>query len=480
MKKVLFGILLGLLLSFSQFQTLVFAGGSIISDDQQLKAEKTITGTVYKYQYIVPRNELVPCENYQVYLLPASPEQKAELLLNSKQADFSIKVPEEKLKQAAAIEFVSHYGSTSIAISEIKDLPLKVVLEPEMFVKKPAIYLYPEKKQKIVVTHEFKGKLITTYPVYKDNWTVIAEKDGTLLNQADNRKYKYLFWDGVYAFPEEHYKFQTGFYVAKDDYIAFLEHKLAYIGLNDNEINDFIVYWLPEMNKFEHCFVHFRINDDIDGSSVLKTKPVADTVIRVFMEFSGLNDFNSASLLPEQVLPQLTRKGFTMVEWGGSEISTPFQVKANSEQNSQSKQVASSLGKSLETGFLGLKWGAKPAEIAGPGATSPMPGLTFYTADLDLSPILGEVKATSEPRLVFDQKAGFVQAHVDFASADYDKVDKQLQELLGQPVAIVYEKYSVDNTLLQMSEWYLASSVKVVLENRFAGAMLEISKRDLF
>ena len=480
MKKVLFGILLGLLLSFSQFHTLVFAGESIISEEQQLKAEKTITGTVYKYQYIVPRNELVPCENYQVYLLPASPEQKAELLLNSKQADFSIKVPEEKLKQASAIEFVSHYGSTSIAISEIKDAPLKVVLEPEMFVKKPAIYLYPEKKQKIVVTHEFKGKLITTYPVYKDNWTVIAEKDGTLLNQADNRKYKYLFWDGVYAFPEEHYKFHTGFNVAKGDYISFLEQKLAYIGLNENEINDFIVYWLPEMNKFENCFVHFRINDDIDGSSVLKTKPVADTVIRVFMEFSGTNDFAAGSMLPEQILPQFTRRGFTLVEWGGSEINTPFQIKVDPKQNMPGQQVESSLSKSLTTGFLGWKWGAKPAEIAGTGATSAMPGLTFYTADLDLSPILGEVKATSEPRLVFDQKAGFVQAHVDFASTDYDKVDKQLHELLGQPVAIVYEKYSIDNTLLQMSEWYLASSVKVVLENRFAGAMLEITKRDLF
>ena len=481
MKKVLFGILLALLLSFSQFQTLVFAGGSVISEEQQLKAEKTITGTVYKYQYIVPRNELVPCENYQIYLLPASADQKAELLLNSKEADFSIKIPEEKLKQASAIEFVSHYGSTSIAISEIKDTPLKVVLEPEMFVKKPAIYLYPEKKQKIVVTHEFKGKLITTYPLYKDNWTVIAEKDGTLLNLADNRNYKYLFWDGSYAFPEEHYKFQTGFYVAKDDYIAFLEHKLAYIGLNENEINDFIVYWLPEMNKFDHCFVHFRINDDIDGSSVLKTKPIADTVIRVFMEFSGLNNFYSSSLLPEQVLPQFTRKGFTLVEWGGSEINTPLQFKAYSEQNAQGQQAASSLSKSLETGFLGWKWGAKPAEIAGVGGeNAAVPGLTVYTADLDLSPILGDVKASSEPRLSFDQKAGFVQAHIDFASADYNKIEQRLQELLGLPAPIIYELYKVDATLLQSSEWHIGSAVKVVLENRFAGAMLEISKRDLF
>ena len=50
------------------------------------------------------RNELVPCENYQIYLLPASADQKAELLLNSKQPDFSIKVAEEKLKQAKELE----------------------------------------------------------------------------------------------------------------------------------------------------------------------------------------------------------------------------------------------------------------------------------------------------------------------------------------------------------------------------------------
>ena len=75
---------------------------------------------------------------------------------------------------------------------------------------------------------------------------------------------------------------------------------------------------------------------------------------------------------------------------------------------------------------------------------------------------------------------GKVKEEADKASKSLKPVAERLSELLGQPVAVVYEKYSVDNTLLQMSEWYLASSVKVVLENRFAGAMLEISKRDLF
>jgi hypothetical protein len=89
-----------------------------------------------------------------------------------------------------------------------------------------------------------------------------------------------------------------------------------------DEINDFIVYWLPVMNKHKQCFVHFRINDNIDGSSVLSTQPVAETSIRVFMEFSGSDTISSQPNLPEQNLTTFIRKGFTLVEWGGAEIGS--------------------------------------------------------------------------------------------------------------------------------------------------------------
>ena len=107
--------------------------------------------------------------------------------------------------------------------------------------------------------------------------------------------------------------------MSKKDYTAFLQTKLAAIGLNEQEINDFVVYWLPAMNRHQNCFVHFRINDDIGGTSVLQTTPVADTVIRVFMEFSPI-DPDSSPKVPQQSLPSFTRTGFTLVEWGGSEI----------------------------------------------------------------------------------------------------------------------------------------------------------------
>lgn len=284
---------------------------------------KRIIGEVLEYQYVGPSRELAKCENYQVYMLKdLTPGSKNELLLNSKKSSFDVYLGEEKIKEYSYLEFVSPYSSKTVKISDIQEEKLEVILESDMVVKKPAIYLYPKEQSKILIQHHFKGNILTTYPAYKDNWTVIAQPDGKLLNVKDNRWYNYLFWDGTYAFPNEHYQFKSGFYVKKEEYVSFLQEKLAAIGLNENEINDFLVYWLPVMNKYKNSFVHFRINDNIDGSSALETKPAADTIIRVFMEFSGVDDSKDILQLPEQSLPAFSRKGFTLVEWGGAEIGS--------------------------------------------------------------------------------------------------------------------------------------------------------------
>lgn len=298
-------------------------GSACYAEDiaQQPEQGKRIVGEVFVSKYSGPMGELVKCKNYQVYLLKdMEPGSQGELILDAKQSKFDVTISEEEIKDYSYIEFVSGYRNKIIKLNDIKDDPLEIILESEVVVKKPAIYLYPVQKSQIVITHNFKGKILNTYPVYTDNWTVIAEPNGNLLNVQDNRYYKYLFWDGAYAFSNDHYQFKSGFYVKNADYVSFLQSKLAIIGLNEHEINDFIVYWLPMMSNYKNCFVHFRINDNIDGSSVLETKPVADTVIRVFMEFSGVDNLNSAPELPEQTLPSFMRKGFTLVEWGGAEI----------------------------------------------------------------------------------------------------------------------------------------------------------------
>jgi len=288
---------------------------------QHLSQGKKVMGEVFMNNYSGFVNDLVKCENYQIYLLQdIKPGSKGELILDSKQSSFEFTLSKEKLEKYSYMEFVSAYGNKTIKLDEIKDDKLKIILKQEVILKKPAIYLYPLQKSEITVIHDFKGEILNTYPRYTDNWTVIAEPNGNLLNVGDNRYYKYLFWDGVYSFSNEHYQFKSGFYVKSEDYISFLQNKLEFIGLNENEINDFIVYWLPMMSHYNNCFVHFRINDNIDGSSVLITKPEAETKIRVFMEFSGIDNINIAPKLPEQPLPTFIRKGLTLVEWGGAEI----------------------------------------------------------------------------------------------------------------------------------------------------------------
>ncbi|WP_094605581.1 hypothetical protein SPSIL_012650 [Sporomusa silvacetica DSM 10669] len=288
---------------------------------QQPVQGKRIMGEVFKHKFIGLSQDLEKCENYQIYLLKdLKPGAKGELLLDSQKSSFDVTLSEEQLKEYSYIEFVSAYSNKTSKLTEIKDEPLEIVLEAEVILKKPAIYLYPEQQSQISIIHNFKGTILNTYPAYADNWTVIAEPNGNLLNVKDNRVYKYLFWDGAYLFAKEHYQFKSGFYVKNEDYVSFLQSKLASIGLNENEINDFIVYWLPVMKNHKNCFVYFRINDNIDGSSVLETKPAAETTIRVFMEFSGVDDISSIQKLPEQTLPTFVRKGFTLVEWGGAEI----------------------------------------------------------------------------------------------------------------------------------------------------------------
>lgn len=239
---------------------------------------------------------------------------------------FEVTVSDSDLEKYKFVFFTAVNAEKVVQIDTILNVKQKIILdkvvfdEPGMIVKKPAIYLYPTAKEKVSVIHNFKGKILNTYPAYNDGWHVVAQPNGKLLNTADNKEYNYLFWDGEYHFPTSHYDYSDGFYVKNTETIAFLQEKLSYIGLNNTEINDFIVFWLPLLNKNKTNFIHFRINDNIDNSSVLNISPKPDTEIRVFMEFKPADFMDETDNIPEQILPKLERKGFTVVEWGGAEM----------------------------------------------------------------------------------------------------------------------------------------------------------------
>ncbi len=187
------------------------------------------------------------------------------------------------------------------------------VPKEEHVAAKPVIYLYPEETTEISVELDFDGELTATYPVYEDGWTVAAEPDGTLTNHADGKEYSYLFWEGNL---NEEMDFSEGFVVKGEDTAAFLQEKLAEMGMIPKEYNEFIVYWLPQMQDNAHNLISFQW-ENYEEAAKLHIMPEPDHMLRVFMAFRGLEE---AVEIPEQSLPHLERDGFTVVEWGGMEV----------------------------------------------------------------------------------------------------------------------------------------------------------------
>ena len=70
------------------------------------------------------------------------------------------------------------------------------------------------------------------------------------------------------------------------------------------------------MQNNEYNIISFQINDYIEAAK-LETNPKVDTSIRVFMTFKSSN---TPIDIKEQTFVTPIREGFTLVEWGGTEI----------------------------------------------------------------------------------------------------------------------------------------------------------------
>ena len=100
-----------------------------------------------------------------------------------------------------------------------------------------------------------------TYPEYQNGGKVTAKPDGTLL--AEGREYHYLFWEAEALFP---FSLKSGTCVAGKDTCKFLEESLTKLRLNDKEQEDFITYWLPEMQDHPYNVISFPSPASFIGS----------------------------------------------------------------------------------------------------------------------------------------------------------------------------------------------------------------------
>lgn len=175
---------------------------------------------------------------------------------------------------------------------------------------KPVIYLYPEEKTDVSVKLDLDGDITCAYPDYRDGWEVTAYPDGTIIDKYDGEEYYCLYWEGKGA---ADWDMSKGFAVKREDTADFLRSKLKEIGLTPRESNEFIIYWLPELQKNDCNFITFQ-TEAYEKNAKLDISPAPDSVLRVFMVYEPCSE----DFAPEpQEFEPFERNGFTVVEWGG-------------------------------------------------------------------------------------------------------------------------------------------------------------------
>lgn len=188
---------------------------------------------------------------------------------------------------------------------------------------KPAIYLYPTKKENVNVKVNTTGFFTLTIPDYNSStgWNVIANPDGII--EANNNRYPYLYYES--KVPDSKItKPQNGYVVTQNELSQLFQTLLPKLGLNNKEMKEFTDYWTKALPHSPYYFVGIMEKESIDQIEPLDINPSPDSIIRVRLYFEMLEKSISVK---QPVITTPQRNGFTVVEWGGmvkTDKNSPF------------------------------------------------------------------------------------------------------------------------------------------------------------
>ncbi len=209
---------------------------------------------------------------------------------------------------------LTHKDSDASAFPSKKDVICYSLVKEKLIpceetpiVKKPALYLYPEKKQTITVRLAPKGDITKTIPPYNGKWIVKVTPTGKINNQYD-----YLFYEVNLAKPYP--LTNAGWVVPYSELSKWFDIYLPKLGLNEKEADDFKNYWLKELKPHKYYEIRYMDKKFLSENLHVDINPKPDTFIRVFLHFKGTNSKQS---LTEPQIFKKNRRGFTAVEWGG-------------------------------------------------------------------------------------------------------------------------------------------------------------------
>ena len=164
-------------------------------------------------------------------------------------------------------------------------LSLYILIQRYLHIWLNRLYIYIQLKTIISVEFENIEKPTHTYPKYENLWNVLAKPNVDLTDLKTGRSFYALYREGINTIKPPMAK---GFVIEGKDTIAFLEEKLAMLGLTEREANEFIIYWLPKLENNKYNFIGVQTMEEINDYVPLKITSTQDAVIRVIMEFKAL------------------------------------------------------------------------------------------------------------------------------------------------------------------------------------------------
>ncbi len=176
---------------------------------------------------------------------------------------------------------------------------------------KPVVYLYPTKTTKVSVRVGADVKVSDPFYDPLSGWdNVIAHPDGKLM--VNGKTYDSLFWEGP---GQGLYPAVTGgLVVPRSQVVATIRSQLAQQGLTQKETNDFVAYWQDKIPNKQFVRLTWFNTAQMNQLAPLQITPKPDTLIRVFLDMSGLDQ---PIQIPAQQFVKTARSGFSVVEWGG-------------------------------------------------------------------------------------------------------------------------------------------------------------------
>ncbi len=182
----------------------------------------------------------------------------------------------------------------------------------DMAVEKPAIYIYPATagRYRVSLNLNSRVRITRSEPAYGAGWDVFIAEGGRIDGRWD-----YLFYEaalqGVPLLDE-------GWCLPAGDRAPELRRIVRQLGLDENEAEDFLAYWLPRLPRSPWLTVKPLLGAGLDHLVAVRADPAPDSVRRFWLLFSA-GDREVA--LPAPVVAPFVRRGTVLVEWGGLVVS---------------------------------------------------------------------------------------------------------------------------------------------------------------